>query len=147
MSEPMICPECREQMYVSKSGLVTHRHAVSFRHHPLCEYAGPYDDYTYGDPCICDRLRQAEQRGRRKEWVNQDDDMQSAHDDGYEQGQRDALAGAADRLRSLLFRKDGRLHSVGSSVDAGGGIEFCCACDSNYQAAVEVIAAITGGAE
>ncbi len=58
-------------------------------HDPLCEQSPHY--------CVCDLIREAEQRGRKAEWVNQQDEMQAAHDRGYEQGQRDALASNGQR--------------------------------------------------
>jgi hypothetical protein len=60
-------------------------------------------------------------------------------------GQRDERDRIRTAMGKALFREDGRLHSVGSSVDAGGGIEFCCSCSSNYEAAAAILAVIDEG--
>jgi hypothetical protein len=65
----------------------------------------------------------------------------------YLRGQRDERERIVTLVTALLFRKDGRLHAVGSSVDEGPGVEFCCSCRGNEQAAAELIKFIKGGSD
>jgi hypothetical protein len=82
---------------------------------------------------ILDNAENMSQHGRRSYWTDQIILM--------------VRQDAAQRVKARMFDKDGRLHSCGSSIDAGGGIEFCCTCDSQYQAAADIIAVIEGDSE
>jgi hypothetical protein len=62
-------------------------------HHDLCLRDSPDPDCMW-----CARLRQAEQRGMVRAAPDR------AYDIGYEQGQRDALAGAVQRVEALTTR-------------------------------------------
>jgi hypothetical protein len=67
-------------------------------HDPLCSGSDYY--------CVCDLIRQAEQRGREAGYASRMDEAEQdftvGHDKGYWRGQRDAIRDAVSRVEALF---------------------------------------------
>ena len=74
--------------------------------------------------------------------LGSDEDTRDALTEAFRQGQRDMLAKCIAETQRQLFRKNGMLNFIGSSVDEGSSVEFCCPCDWNQRAAENLIAAL-----